>query len=325
MSADKPFKTYEEQIEILKSRNLSINDKEIPEIKNFLRNFNYYSIINGYSFIFQSTKDYYDDNITFTHLILLYILDKALKELIFSKIQIIEKNLSSKIAYEFSKVHGEDHNIYLSTNNFNESAPMFERTHNKLSSKINSKINATEKKEYIKHYLTKYNKIPLWVLINDFTIGEKSSFFKIMKPSEKSAICRDYDSAIMPITLETFLRNLTIYRNICAHDDLLFSIKTCTSTIETTPLHYSLNLVNSDGSVSSGKEDIFSLVIIFKYLLTVDEFSRFFSNLKNIFNNFRVLKPSYKDKLFETMGFPPEWEKIENIEINANQFKYIFK
>lgn len=46
----KPFKTVEEQIEILKSRGLIIQDEERALF--FLKNNNYYELINGYKDFF---------------------------------------------------------------------------------------------------------------------------------------------------------------------------------------------------------------------------------------------------------------------------------
>ena len=43
---DKPFKTYNEMIEILESRNITVLNKEFAV--QALSNFSYYSIVNGY-------------------------------------------------------------------------------------------------------------------------------------------------------------------------------------------------------------------------------------------------------------------------------------
>ena len=42
----KPFKTYDEQIDILKSRNLEIKDRN--KARDLLSQINYYYLINGY-------------------------------------------------------------------------------------------------------------------------------------------------------------------------------------------------------------------------------------------------------------------------------------
>ena len=53
----KPFKTYEEQIQILKARGLTVT----PENKYDLENENYYNIINGYKDLFLQRKSNSDE------------------------------------------------------------------------------------------------------------------------------------------------------------------------------------------------------------------------------------------------------------------------
>lgn len=43
---DKPFKTFDEQLEILKNRGLSINDMDFAKI--VLQDISYYTVVNGY-------------------------------------------------------------------------------------------------------------------------------------------------------------------------------------------------------------------------------------------------------------------------------------
>ena len=73
----KPFKTVEEQIEILKSRGLIIQDEERALF--FLKNNNYYELINGYKDFFidkdkteQEKKDVYRNDVTFEDVVSLY-------------------------------------------------------------------------------------------------------------------------------------------------------------------------------------------------------------------------------------------------------------
>ncbi len=51
---EKIFKTIDEQIQLLQSRNLHIEDKEIA--KEILLNNNYYYLINGYKDLFLDKK-----------------------------------------------------------------------------------------------------------------------------------------------------------------------------------------------------------------------------------------------------------------------------
>jgi abortive infection bacteriophage resistance protein len=61
----KIFKTYEEQLEILKFRGLNIRNES--EAIKILQRENYYSLINGYKDLFQSNKltEMYIENTAF--------------------------------------------------------------------------------------------------------------------------------------------------------------------------------------------------------------------------------------------------------------------
>ena len=56
----KEFKTYEEQIELLKTRGLKFENEEYD--LNKLQEDNYYSIINGYKDLFLDKEDKYLNN-----------------------------------------------------------------------------------------------------------------------------------------------------------------------------------------------------------------------------------------------------------------------
>lgn len=51
----KPFQTLDEQIKLLQSRGLEIDN--IVECKRYLLTNNYYNVVNGYSKFFQTSKD----------------------------------------------------------------------------------------------------------------------------------------------------------------------------------------------------------------------------------------------------------------------------
>lgn len=57
---DKPFKTYDELIELLKERNVIITDEEF--VKDCLSDLTYYDLINGYKNLYS-----YDENDRFKY------------------------------------------------------------------------------------------------------------------------------------------------------------------------------------------------------------------------------------------------------------------
>ena len=64
------------------------------------------------------------------------------------------------------------------------------------------------------------------------------------------------------------------YRNLCAHEDILYDHRTQRS-IPDTRFHNRLSIEMCDGEYIYGKNDLFAVVIIMKQMLTENEFNDF--------------------------------------------------
>ncbi|WP_225352224.1 hypothetical protein [Limosilactobacillus equigenerosi] len=69
---EKPFKTIDEQINILKSRGLIFENEDAA--KNSLKQYGYYEIINGYKtpFLKEGSSEQFKSTATFEHIFALY-------------------------------------------------------------------------------------------------------------------------------------------------------------------------------------------------------------------------------------------------------------
>ena len=116
---DKPFKDYNELIDLLEKRNVEILDKNFAI--NCLQQFSYYSLINGYKDLFPS-----DDTgkflmpISFYDFYMLATFDRELNNLFFKYIIMIERKLKSVISYRISSQYGVETDLKDLT--FNNSA-----------------------------------------------------------------------------------------------------------------------------------------------------------------------------------------------------------
>ena len=131
---EKQFKTIHEQIELLKSRNIIIEDYD-RAYKMLERN-NYYYLINGYKELFleNNYKDRYINNTKIEEIYLVYQFDKNIKINFLKYILLIENEIDTYIAYEFSKSYG--HKDYLNLKNFNYSdskAPLINKFVNDIN------------------------------------------------------------------------------------------------------------------------------------------------------------------------------------------------
>lgn len=97
---EKDFKTIEEQIEILKTRGIIINEEKAKEI---LTENNYYYLINGYKDLFvdkNNESEKYKGNVTLEEIYSLYKFDSELRINLLRYILILERRLDTYVANE---------------------------------------------------------------------------------------------------------------------------------------------------------------------------------------------------------------------------------
>ena len=264
----KSFKTLDEQIDILKARGLVIND--IEKAKEILLRENYF-FINGYRHMF--TKSWKDSafipGTTFEELYAMFVFDRRVRNIFFKNLLIVENNIKSLISYQLSKKYGYHEKDYLDPKNFTKDSMKTRQVHDVLN-KVKRQIRVNGKQHTATmHYITNYGYVPLWILVQVLSFGIVSELYNILDDSDKIEISNKY--SLEPDTLETFLAILSNYRNLCAHEDILYNHRT-QKLIPDTRYHYLLNIDMVDDEYIYGKNDLFSVVIILKYMLTEVEF-----------------------------------------------------
>lgn len=304
---EKDFKTYKQQIEILKNRGLNINNDD--EIEEILKKENYYNLINGYKdpFIDTSMEDeFYKRGSDFYEIYSLYKFDRKIRNIFLEKILVVENNIKSALAYVFSKRYGCDN--YLKVENFDVNSKNLGRILKLIAHIQNDLARQIDRNSSINHYMSKYGYVPLWVLVNILTFGTVSRFFNLMKLKERQNVAKMFN--ISEGKLNSFLRILSLYRNLCAHDERFYNFKT-KAYISNTNIHYDLVISKENGNFKYGKNDIFALLICLKKLLSGEKFLLLFRELET---NINLLKEQLHTitmgDVLEEMGFPDNWNKI---------------
>ena len=115
-------------------------------------------------------------------------------------------------------------------------------------------------------------------------------------------------------TLIVYLPILANYRNLCAHEDILYENKT-QKAIDDTIYHKLLKIEKVEDEYVKGKYDLFALVIILKQLLKEDAFKNMTYEMDNVIEtlnyNLNVIKI---DDVLDRMGFPLNWKDLSKIE-----------
>ncbi|BEO94489.1 hypothetical protein HMPREF0946_01969 [Fusobacterium vincentii 3_1_36A2] len=275
--------TIEEQIELLKNREVVIEDENFA--KKFLRIYNYY-FVTGYLYPYKTNEDKYK-NISFNEIATQIKFDMRLREICMYALDIIEKGLKTIIAYEFSHNYENGNVAYAYSLYF----PNDVDKHTKLMEHYNNSLNNNKKLLYVKHNLNTYGILPTWVAIELFTLGNIEKFFSMLDTSTKKKI---EDIIGFPKNkIENWIENLRIFRNMVAHNQRLYNFSILSTPKKT-----------KEYNKQTGK--IFDYVIVMKYLFLDDEDWNTYVLLRfeHIFEVFK------NDIDLKCIGFPDDWKNI---------------
>lgn len=310
MSGKKEFKTLEEQIDILRSKGLIINN--VDKAKSILLRENYF-FINGYRYIFLKsvTNKTFLPGTTFEELYALFTFDRCIRNIMFKNILIVENNIKSIISYQLSKNYGIKEKDYLKSSNFTKDYSKSRQVIdilNKMKRQI--RVNVKQHSATL-HYITNYGYIPLWIMVKVLSFGIISDLYSILKDDDKLAIARYYDTDIE--NLEIFLMVLSNYRNLCAHEDILYSHQTQKNILDN-KYHRLLNIPMTENEYIYGKNDLFSTILIMKHMLSNEEFRllayEIGYEIDMLDGKVDVIPLQL---ILDKIGFPPNWREIVNL------------
>ena len=304
---EKTFKSLDEQIAILRSKGLVINNEDYT--KEILLRENYF-FLTGYRFLFmRSLSDRrFIEGTTFEELYAMFVFDRQIRNILFKNILVVENNLKSITSYVVSKNHGFKEKNYLNPNNFVHD-PSRNRQINDLIHKMKRQININGKQHAAtSHYLSNYGYIPLWIVVKVLSFGIVGELYTILQYDDKKEIADVFNVEIN--SLEEYLPILANYRNLCAHEDICY-LNRSQATIGNTLYHNLLNIPKINGEYIYGKNDLFALIIILKrilketdFILMINEFSYELDILAGKLKSINI------DKILDQMGFPLNYKDL---------------
>ena len=304
---EKIFKTLDEQIKILQNKGLIIPDENYA--KEILLRENYF-FLSGYRHLFleSNTNRTFIKNTTFNELYSVFYFDRHIRNIIFKNLLIIENNIKSILAYEVSMNYGIKEEQYLNPKNFVRDASRKKQV-NDLLKKLNRQIRINgSSHQATQHYIEKYGYIPLWIVVKILSFGIVGEFYSILKLEDQKNIAEFFHVKADELLIR--LPILANYRNLCAHEDLLYDHK-AQRAISDTIYHSKLEIPKRDGEYIYGKDDLYALVIILKSLLRADDFYLLMENLDYEINLLSSkLKSISIEKVLDYMGFPINYKEI---------------
>lgn len=282
----KPHLSFQEQINLLKDRNLIIPNEAYAMQK--LQHISYYRL-SAYFLPFQSQKDRFDDGITFNDIVELYHFDKELRILTFGAIEKIEIFLRTSIAYNFSKEH--DVFGYTCKTNFCCNDENF-----KWLTEDITKETTRSKETFIKHFRDNYieKDLPIWMVVETISFGTLSKFYTSLCPQTEKLIL---DGIKLPsFVFKNWIHVFSYIRNISAHHSRLWNRQFVIKA--KIPKHK----IEFKGLIN---DKYYTFAVMTHYVLSaIDDTFDFKDELKSLFEKYPKI-----DK--KSMGFVDDWGKLE--------------
>lgn len=208
MSEIKKATTYDEQLRILSSRGVVIDDP--ARCKAALEAINYYRF-TAYFLPFKKPTGEYETGTSFLRVHRLYEFDRKLRRILFSALEEVEISLRAKISYYHAHKYGPTG--YLDPANYK-----LQYNHTQFLETIEREIKANEKVPFVAHHIKNYNgTFPIWAITELFTFGMLSRFYSNMQTADQKALFgRKYEK------VGSWLKCCSDLRNICAHYGRLY-------------------------------------------------------------------------------------------------------
>ena len=260
MKFEKPSISIPDQIALLKSRGMTVDDEAHAE--HYLRFISYYRL-RAYWLPFEEAKtddgDHaFRDGTKFNDVLTLYIFDRELRLLVLDAIERVEIALRAQWAHCMAMTHGP--HGYLEQGHYADSARHSSAV-KELKKEFKRSCDA-----FAKHYQNKYANLelpPVWMAVEVISFGLLSKFFSNLKlRAERQKIAKPF--GLDEKVVVSFAHHMSHVRNICAHHGRLwnkhFTIK---MTVPNYPVKLPVTMRGADARA------LHNTLVMLDYLLSI--------------------------------------------------------
>jgi len=212
---NKPPKTYQEQLNLLVSRGMKVDNPN--RALHYLSHLNYYRLA-AYWLPFEAdhATHRFKPGTSFDQVLESYLFDKQLRLLIMDAIERFEVSLRAKWAYHLAHQYKNPH-AHLDATIFQKLTKTPKWDHAENVAELKDSVRESSE-VFIRHLITKYEEElpPIWAICEVMTFGQLSRWFaNVAKSSDRNVIARTYDYD--EVYFVSFIHHLTIVRNFTAH------------------------------------------------------------------------------------------------------------
>ncbi len=289
----KPFKSYDDQIALLKERGLHVSNHGIAS--DFLKHHNYYRL-SAYRFPFQDSQDQFKIGTDFDDLCSLYRFDRGLRLLVGEACKCLEISVRARWAHILGEKHGEL--AYESPTVFRNA-----QLHTQQLASLDREIRRSHE-AFIPHYQNTHNmpRPPIWAACEVMSFGLLSRFYaNIKQASTRKKISKTYGLSVS--NLASLLLHASYLRNLCAHHSRIWN-RSFTITVSL-PTSQPSDIVVSLNTDPLAERKIYNSLVLLAHITEVvtaapDWKTRLKTHLLTL------NRPDHSE-----MGFPTNWETFD--------------
>ncbi|MEM7732849.1 MAG: Abi family protein [Pseudomonadota bacterium] len=307
---NKPYLTIPQQISLLQSRGLNIEDTD--KASEYLQRIGYYRLSAYWHPMRQRSgpkSEIVEDNFvpgtTFQEVTDLYTFDSRLRLVMLDALERIEVSLRTEVALTLGRHGAKSHREPKTFDrNFNKPIRGTGPTpHRKWLQKFDDRFNRS-KDAFAEHFRTKYpgDDMPIWIAVELLDFGPLSHLISGMKFADRKNIGDNY-GGIHPNHLGSWSHSMSYVRNVCAHHARLWNKPMVNAPALSGPslppqLKHVLSTPNSQFR-------LYAVACVLRYMLSFANprtkwHERFLSHIKSF--------PVSPRLTLSDAGFPYNWE-----------------
>lgn len=307
----KPFKTFQEQLQVLRDRGLGIEDESAALAA--LKRIGYYRL-SGYFYPFRKTKplgengrlDDFVDGATMELVIQVTDFDKKLRLLTLYAIETIEVSVRVAVAHHLGRLQADAHrNPLLLDGRFTTPGSVGQPSKYDQWVERFDQLCEKSKEDFIDHHNGSYGgQMPIWVACEVWDFGLLSRLFTGMQLRDKNAVAANYGLNDGEV-LRSWLRTFNFVRNVSAHHSRLWN-RVNTNIPRLPPLERCRWLEPLHKDPNSLRR-LFGALTLMRYMQrAIDPTSSWYFQLKEHIQTF----PKTNLVSLKSAGFPDGWLEL---------------
>lgn len=224
----KAFKTYDEQIALLRFRGMRIDDegyaRAVLERVNYYRLSGYWYPLRRMSENLPRRSDEFVDGTTFEQVTALYYFDERLRSQVFQVVSIIELALRALLGHELGRINPHTHlhpDLLGSLARAPQSAVEPSTDYKQWLRRYRKELGAS-REDFVAHNNKTYDgRLPIWAAVEVMNFGALHYLYSFSPDNVREDIAAR--ASLTPAQFGSWIKSLNIVRNYSAHHARMFN------------------------------------------------------------------------------------------------------